>query len=322
MRGFLVLDKPAGPTSHDLVGILRSLIGVKRVGHTGTLDPFATGVLPLAIGPATRLISFLDEASKGYEADLTLGQATETGDLEGTVVETGPIVEVTGFDAVASDFVGELTQRAPPYSAVKVDGKPLYKYAREGDLRWGPERSIQVSAIERLPCETPGCLRFSVQCSRGTYVRVLGMDIAKAMGTVGHLSALRRTHSGAFHIKQALGIEDLAEAATGSRDWRKAFARDRNERLPRVPREEIRAFIQQHLVGIQEAFSGWEVQECSEGEARRVRDGISPPSKLPVGTRLLLMRQGEVLALGERQLHKGGVRTRLLRVLPPLTPEP
>lgn len=315
MRGFLVLDKPAGPTSHDLVGILRSLVGIKRVGHTGTLDPFATGVLPLAIGGATRLIQFLDEEHKVYQAELVLGTATETGDPEGAVVETGPQVALERADAVLQSFAGAITQRPPPFSAVKHKGRPLYAYAREGQLIHGEPRQVQIHRIARLPCAEPGVLRFEVACSRGTYVRVLGVDIAKALGTVGHLRALRRLASGPFNLSQSVGLPTLAQWACGTSDWATAFARDRSVRLERAPRE---AWIHQVEAGLQSPeaiFSSWPVKTCSEREAKRTLQGQCPPppAGLGPGERYRVVYQDRLLALA--YLPPRGPR--LLRVLQP-----
>lgn len=320
MRGFLVLDKPAGPSSHDLVGILRSLTGVRRIGHTGTLDPFATGVLPLAIGGVTRLIQYLDEEHKVYQAELVLGTATETGDPEGEVVETGPEVSLAQVDAVLQGFVGEITQRPPPYSAVKHKGRPLYAYAREGTLIHGEPRQIRVHSLRRLP-EAPGpaggpqVLRFEVACSRGTYVRVLGVDIAKALGTVGHLRALRRLASGPFKIEQSVDLPTLAQWACGTGDWATAFSRDREVRLAREPRETWIHQLEPKLQPPETIFASWPAKTCSEREARRTLQGVcpAPPPGVELGDRYRVMHQERLLALAH-VLPRG---PRLLRVLQP-----
>ncbi len=320
MRGFLVLDKPAGPSSHDLVGILRSLVGVKRVGHTGTLDPFATGVLPLAIGGVTRLIQFLDEEHKVYQAELELGTATETGDPEGEVVESGPRVSLDQVDTVLQSFVGQVTQRPPPYSAVKHKGRPLYAYAREGTLIHGEPRQIQVHSMQLLPIgevsnEQPQVVRFEVACSRGTYVRVLGVDIAKALGTVGHLRSLRRLASGPFKIEQSIDLPTLAEWACGTQDWATAFARDRDVRLERRPREEWIHKLEPFLQAPETIFQSWPVKECSEPEAKRTLQGVcpAPPPGVELGDRYRVVYQERLLALAH-VLPRG---PRLLRVLQP-----
>ena len=319
MRGFLVLDKPAGPTSHDLVGILRSLIGVRRIGHTGTLDPFATGVLPLAIGGVTRLIQFLDEEHKVYQAELVLGSATETGDPEGEVVETGPQVSLEQADAVLQSFVGEITQRPPPYSAVKHQGRPLYAYAREGTLIHGEPRQIQVHSMRRLPIDAapdgPQVLRFEVACSRGTYVRVLGVDIARALGTVGHLRSLRRLASGPFKIEQSIDLPTLSQWACGTQDWATAFSRDRDIRMERRPREEWIHQLEPRLQSPETIFESWPVKTCSETEARRAQQGVcpAPPPGVELGDRYRVVYQERLLALAH-VLPRG---PRLLRVLQP-----
>ena len=207
---FLVVDKPEGITSHDVVAAVRAVTGIKKVGHTGTLDPFATGVLPLALGHATRLIQYLDESVKVYDMTIGLGQQTDTGDPTGTVTDTAPVPELeeAAVRKTLEGFLGDQMQTPPAYSAVKKDGKPLYHYARKGEAVEVAARPITIRALDLLGME-PGVLRVRLTCSRGTYARVLANDIAAALGTVGHLLALSRSQSGPFTLGAAISMASL-----------------------------------------------------------------------------------------------------------------
>ena len=169
--GFLVMDKPPGWTSHDVVAIVRAVTGVKKVGHTGTLDPFASGVLPLALGKATRAIRFLDEQLKVYDATIQLGASTTTGDPEGEVLTEAPLPDFSNLDEVIESFIGPSMQTPPAYSAVKVKGKALYKYAREGKVVEAKARPIEIYGLTVLD-RTEDTLRIEIRCSRGSYARV------------------------------------------------------------------------------------------------------------------------------------------------------
>ncbi len=201
VTGFLVVDKPAGVTSHDVVAAIRACTGIKKVGHTGTLDPFATGVLPLALGRSTRLIQYLDESIKVYDALVRFGSATDTGDPTGEAVREAPLPDHDrqGVEAVLATFLGERMQEPPAYSAVKVAGKPMYHYARKGQAVKAPARPIFLHALELLEYDRER-LRVRITCSRGTYARVLADEIATALGSAGHLEALCRDRSGPFYL--------------------------------------------------------------------------------------------------------------------------
>ncbi|WP_449245988.1 tRNA pseudouridine(55) synthase TruB [Desulfarculus baarsii] len=207
--GVLVVDKPAGPTSHDLVNALRRRFRPERLGHTGTLDPFATGVLVLVFNQATRLSDLLGGGPKAYEAELVLGRATDTGDVTGRVIEqaAAPALEWAQAEAAVAALVGQRMQSPPAYSAAKHEGKPLYAYARAGKIVEKPARPITIYDARLLGLEA-GLLRFAVQCSRGAYVRVLGEDLARALGAPGCLSGLRRVASWPFGLDEAHGLED------------------------------------------------------------------------------------------------------------------
>ena len=216
--GLLLVDKPGGVTSHDVVNLARRAIGEKRVGHAGTLDPMATGLLVLGVGPATRLLRFAQSGVKRYQGVVGLGTATDTLDADGVVVEERPVPELSIDDvaAVASGMLGAQSQVPPMVSAVKVGGERLYKLAREGVEVERAPREITVSAFAVAVGDTPDEWRFDVECSTGTYVRVLLSDLARALGTVGHLSALRRVASGRFRVEDAVTVESLAQAGASA----------------------------------------------------------------------------------------------------------
>lgn len=304
---FLVIDKPEGVTSHDVVAAVRAVTGVKKVGHTGTLDPFATGVLALALGPATRVVQYLDESIKVYDATIQLGTATDTGDPTGEVIREAPVPELDeeGVEAVLASFVGERMQKPPPYSAVKFNGKPLYWYARRGETVEVPARQITINALELLELG-PDSVRIVITCSRGTYARVIADEVATALGTAGHLSALARRRSGPFFLDDALTIQQLADivAPDSDKSWKDIlFGRGpREERVPWRPRDDVRADIAPFLRRPVDAMSHLPLLDVSEDDARRVRNGGLPgtlPSGLSIGDRFLVVFGDELLAIGE-----------------------
>lgn len=316
---FLIVDKPAGRTSHDIVAILRAVTGVRRCGHTGTLDPFATGVLPLAFGAATRFVSLLDEREKVYEARIQLGVATRSGDPEGEVCETAPVPELQAAQvrAAMASLTGELLQVPPAYSAIKVDGRPLYEYARAGITVEVPPRPITVHRWDVLG-QGADWLDVRVVCSRGTYVRTLGETLARSLGTVGHLIALRRVASGSFSIEQALSLDEVAEAVAGTGDAEQVFPLDRDRERPvRRSREVVRAALRPRALPLADALPGTRLVLDEQDAARLVQSGRVPPlaARLPpghAGRVSLVDTSGLALALVE---HAEGV-SRPLRVVP------
>lgn len=210
----LVVDKPEGPTSHDIVDRVRRALGVRRVGHTGTLDPFATGVLPVCVGKATRLARFLAEGEKVYEATVRLGLATTTDDLTGEALGPPLAVKVTlaEVEAACRRFRGEILQVPPAYSAKHVDGRRLYELAREGVLTARPAVPVTIGAIDAKALEGRD-LTLTVRCSPGTYIRALARDLGEALGCGGHLVALRRTASGGFGLDGAVSGDALGPEA-------------------------------------------------------------------------------------------------------------
>ncbi|MRW91339.1 tRNA pseudouridine(55) synthase TruB [Duganella sp. FT80W] len=211
--GVLLLDKPVGLSSNDALIKAKRILNAKKAGHTGTLDPFATGLLPLCFGEATKFSQDLLEADKSYDTIVHLGQTTDTGDTEGQVLESREVnVTQAQIEAVLAQFRGPIKQVPPMYSALKRDGKPLYEYAREGITLEREARDVVIHKLEFISYEAP-FLKLSVTCSKGTYIRVLGEDIGKALGCGAHLNALRRTQVGALTTERMITLEELAAHA-------------------------------------------------------------------------------------------------------------
>ena len=215
MDGVLVIDKPRGPTSHDVVAVARRALREKRIGHTGTLDPMATGVLPLVIGKATRLSTLLSADEKEYEADVRLGSSTATYDAAERLAVGGPPpvppdIPRTDVDRVLARFRGSLDQVPPPFSAKKIAGTPAYKLARKDKAPVLQPVRVRVHALTVLSYEQ-GLLRLSVRTSPGFYVRALAHDLGAALGCGAHLEGLRRTRAGAFGVEGAVSLEELTQ---------------------------------------------------------------------------------------------------------------
>lgn len=214
MHGVLVVDKPAGPTSHDVVDKVRKVLGERRVGHTGTLDPFATGVLAVCVGKATRLARFLAEGDKVYRATARLGFATTTDDLLGEPL--GPVhggrFELASVREACRKLTGELLQVPPAYSAKRVEGHRLYYLARKGVAVERPPSRVTVHSLDVLGVAGDR-VEIDVRCSQGTYVRALARDLGEALGVGGHLVALRRTRSGGFDLEGAVSWVELPRVA-------------------------------------------------------------------------------------------------------------
>lgn len=212
-NGILNINKPEGWTSQDVVAKLRGRLHIRRVGHTGTLDPMATGVLPVCFGKATRIIEYYDDDFKTYEAEMKLGMVTDTLDITGTVLETKP-VDVSEEDVIQAidSFRGWITQIPPKYSALKVNGKPLYKYAREGVEVEIKSRKIYVADIQPVEVNLrENRILFRVTCSKGTYIRTICDDIGKKLGCGGTMTALQRTQSGCFRVEEARTLPEILE---------------------------------------------------------------------------------------------------------------
>lgn len=209
MDGVIVINKPKGYTAHDIVGILRKKLNIKQIGHAGTLDPNATGVLPILVGKATKISKYLIEHDKTYVAKLKLGEKRTTGDSEGEVVERMPVeqYDMEQVKTILSSFIGKQEQVPPIYSAIKVQGKKLYEYARAGQDVEIKKRNIELYNIELIDLENDE-ITFEVSCSKGTYIRTLCEDIAVKLGTVGYMKELNRTRVNDFTLNDTVKIDD------------------------------------------------------------------------------------------------------------------
>lgn len=210
INGWLIIDKPAGMGSTDVVNQTRRLLDANKNGHAGTLDPFATGVLPVAFGEATKLIPYITDGSKEYEFTLKFGTATNTDDTEGEVIARSDIIPSTEqILSVLPQFTGTVMQVPPAYSAIKINGERAYKLARKGKTPDMPPRQVEIYKLELLNRLSADSFYFRVCCSKGTYIRSLGRDIALKLGTYGHLQALRRTKCAVFTLNDTILLENL-----------------------------------------------------------------------------------------------------------------
>ncbi len=217
MNGVIVIDKPKGVTSHDVVASVKKKLRATKVGHLGTLDPNATGVLPLVINKTTKLAIYLGGVRKAYTATMKLGEETDTYDVEGKVTKSSPIDNIADDDIrrALKGFVGRIDQVPPMFSAVKRKGTPLYKLARKGVVVEREPKEIEIYAIEVVDISLPYVV-FNVECSRGTYIRTLCHDAGRALSCGGHLTDLRRTLSGAFTIDEAISLDADIETTQGA----------------------------------------------------------------------------------------------------------
>lgn len=255
MDGVLTINKPAGMTSHDVVLSVRRILKEKKIGHTGTLDPMATGVLVLCIGKATRIARYLEAGEKEYSAVMRLGVTTDTLDAEGRILETVSYASPAPSDIlrIMQGFTGVIMQRPPVFSALKVNGVPSYKLAREGKAEPLQERSVTISRLELTSYVDP-LVSFNVTCSKGTYIRTLSADIGAALGMGAHLTALVRTRSGRFSLDQARNLDVLSDPGHAG-----AAA--------------------QALTPIDAALGDFPVVQVGEADAIRIRNGNRIPSK-------------------------------------------
>lgn len=212
INGIIVINKPKEYTSHDVVAKVKKILNIKKVGHTGTLDPNATGVLPLLLNTGTKLSKYLIEHDKEYEVTLELGIKTDTADIEGNVIKKEEVnwKKLNDIEETLNTFLGEQTQIPPIYSAIKVNGKKLYEYARSGQNINIESRNIQIYEIELQKIDKQkNEINFRVHCSKGTYIRSLCEDIAQRLGTIGYMKELTRTKVGNFTINEAVKIEEI-----------------------------------------------------------------------------------------------------------------
>ena len=219
-NGLLLVDKPKGLTSHDVVARVRRILHEKKVGHAGTLDPMATGLLVVAVGPSTRLLRFAQSETKRYSGAVKFGVATDSLDADGSVVEERPVPDLPrdAVLAAVSSMIGVQMQTPPMVSAIKIDGQRLHELARRGVEVERAPREIAVTKFSLAPTDDESVWRFDVECSVGTYVRVLLSDLAERLGTIGHLVELRRLASGSHSVEDAFTIEALQDAVDDGRD--------------------------------------------------------------------------------------------------------
>lgn len=211
LHGLLIIDKPAHWTSHDVVGWARKWAGERKIGHAGTLDPAATGVLPLAINDGTKILEYLSDADKAYRAEITFGIATDSADIEGTVIATDhTVIDRADFDRVLDQFRGPISQIPPAHSAIRIDGKRAYELARAGQEVEMPSRDVTIHDLTLISFESNVAV-VDIACSKGTYIRSLARDLGAALGTVAYLSNLVRTRSGPFDQADAWTIAELRE---------------------------------------------------------------------------------------------------------------
>lgn len=215
MNAVFNIYKPAAMTSNDVVAIMRKILNMKKIGHGGTLDPDATGVLPVFTGTATRLLEFAVDGTKEYVAEFRLGTKTNTGDISGAVVETKsvPTISQADLEKVFQQFLGKQQQIPPMFSAIKMEGKKLYQLARKGQEVERQPRQIEIYALELLGFNPPE-FRVRVECSKGTYIRTLGEDLAAALGTVGTMTKLTRTRVGQFELAASHTLDEIRENPT------------------------------------------------------------------------------------------------------------
>jgi len=291
IEGVLNINKPAGWTSHDVVAKIRRLLKIQKVGHTGTLDPQATGVLPVCLGKGTKIIEFLVDSEKEYDAVLRLGQETDTQDATGKVLHSTPVhycdADTVDFEGsplsipeTFRSFVGPYSQIPPMYSAIKVNGEPLYKAARAGKIIERKAREITILGLQ-LHARQGNDISFSVSCSKGTYIRTLCADIGKKLGVGGHLFSLRRTRSGNFQLCDSIEMDDLYELnAKGTLETTLYSLNDVLKDLPSLRVKESHLARLRH--GVQIATEGISSHDFfKKGEALRFLD-----------------QQGKLLALG------------------------
>lgn len=213
LHGFLNIDKPLGWTSHDVVGRLRRILKIRKIGHAGTLDPAATGVLVVGVGRATRFLDYVQDGSKSYAAHIVLGVSSETADIDGRVAERsqqGAVPTRDEIEAILPDFTGVIDQVPPKYSAVKQDGEPLYRRMRRGEDVEVPTRTVAVHSLKVIDFNFPDLVA-SIDCGSGVYVRSLARDIGERLGTVAYLHHLVRTSVGAFDLRSAMSIDEVQQ---------------------------------------------------------------------------------------------------------------
>lgn len=268
-EGLLLVDKPSGMTSHDVVALARRALRTRRIGHTGTLDPFATGLLLLLVGRATRLAQFVADEPKVYEATIQFGSETSTDDLTGEVTRSAELPSTTAVDQAIAALTGSILQVPPAYSAKKVDGRRAYVAARAGSplvLEPVPVVVHQWAVRDR----SSSTLDVTIHCGGGTYIRALGRDLGRAAGSAAHLSALRRVQSGSFHVADAIAAEGLAAGSVPS------------------------------LAPLRSAVAHLPMQSLGELDLRRVAHGNAITAQLDASLVALVDTDGALVAVAQR----------------------
>jgi tRNA pseudouridine55 synthase len=273
ISGVIVVDKPVGLTSHDVVQVVRKGINIRRAGHTGTLDPRASGVLVILIGPAVRLSEYVSASDKRYQAIIRLGSSTDTYDADGEVTTTAPVnITEAQFETALKQFIGEIEQVPPPYSAIKIKGRKAYEMAREGEEVELAPRTIKVYNLELLEWAPPEAV-IDVYCSSGTYVRSLAHDLGNVLGCGAHLEGLRRTKSGRFTLRDSVSLNKL-RLAFDNGTW------------------------YQYLIPAAEALSDWPAVELNDEQIDAVRHGHRIPGTPGLGALARgISEAGELVAL-------------------------
>jgi tRNA pseudouridine55 synthase len=294
MNGLLLIDKPQGMTSHDVVARLRRRLGQPKAGHGGTLDPLATGLLPILLGEGTKIARFLLGMDKTYLATMRLGERTDTDDAAGRVVATAQVaVGRQDVERVLQGFVGRQLQRPPDYSALKEEGRPLYRRARRGEQVSPAPREIEIYAV-RLIDMAGGEVSFELECSSGTYVRAVARDAGEQLGCHAHLSALRRLAVGPYRVEEALPLAEIEDRP-----------------------EEVGG----RLIGLRAALSHLPELEVDAAKARRIRLGVPAAAELEapggVAGAIRLTTGGELVAVLEAGGAAGARELRTLRVFAP-----
>ncbi len=275
MQGILIVDKPAGFTSFDVVAKLRGICKTRKIGHGGTLDPMATGVLPVFVGNAAKAVDMQQRAEKEYVARMKLGARTDTGDATGTVVETLPVpasLDEAALRAALPRFLGDQMQTPPMYSAVKVDGVPLYKAARAGRTVERRARPVRIHELELLGRTGGDEYELRILCSKGTYVRVLLEDIAASLGTAAHMTALRRTAAGPYRLADAHTLAEIQAARDAGR-------------------------LEELMLSVETVFAHLPAVEADGAAAKRLLNGAPARTCAPDG-RVRILHGGAFLGVG------------------------
>lgn len=293
INGWLNVDKPKGLTSADVVNIFKKILKPTKIGHTGTLDPMATGVLPVALGEATKLIQFTENKTKTYEFNLVFGAATDTEDAEGEIVKTtDKLPNLDEIHAILPDFTGKITQTPPIYSALKIDGKRAYELAREGKQPEMKQRTVEINLIEIIKdsiCYKENKvaeISIRAEVSRGTYIRSLARDIALKLGTLGHINMLKRVKDGGFEVKNSINISNYL--LPGSKFLN-----------PDLNLQSVKNDILNHLSEIDSVLDDIPVLDLNSADALRLHQGQKIPSHNNEKGVYRLYNEGDLQAMVE-----------------------